>query len=237
MNDGGLMKNIELTDMHIDNISDVPEKKTDFDIDVSKYDQDIASLELDEDLTEKTISYIEKEVRTSYEYRKYINYLKNELDLTKCSLLPGIDCSDGAATLEFHHYPMNLYEITEAVGHQMLKSLGENEKLSCFEIAERVMEEHYRGNVGLIPLTKTLHEMAHNHSIIIPISKVNGDYEQFLKKYNSYIPEDIKDRIAEAKLSSESDESKLYNQTKLEKNIANYNITYYNDSEGGTDEE
>ena len=94
--------------------------------------------------------------------------MKTELDLTKCALLPGIDCSEGAASLEFHHYPMNLYEITETIGNQMLETLAEDEKLSCFDIAERVMEEHYRGNIGLIPLTKTLHDMAHNKSIIIP---------------------------------------------------------------------
>ena len=34
-------------------------------------------------------------------------YLKEELDLTKCALLPNLDCSDGAASLEFHHFPMN----------------------------------------------------------------------------------------------------------------------------------
>ena len=233
------MKNVDITKLEIENRpDDIPEKVTEFDIDVSEYSEDSAYIEIKEDLTEKVINYIEKEVRSSYEYRKYINYLKEELDLTKCSLLPGIDCSNGAASIEFHHYPMNLYEITEIVGTQMLKSLVDDEKLSCFEIAERVMEEHYRGNIGLIPLTKTLHDMAHNNSIIIPISKVNGNYERFLKKYNSYISDDIKDRIAEAKLNSESDESKLYNQKKLEKNIANYNITYYNDdSEGGSDEE
>lgn len=233
------MKNVDITKLEIENRpDDIPEKVTEFDIDVSEYSEDSAYIEIKEDLTEKVINYIEKEVRSSYEYRKYINYLKEELDLTKCSLLPGIDCSNGAASIEFHHYPMNLYEITEIVGTQMLKSLVDDEKLSCFEIAERVMEEHYRGNIGLIPLTKTLHDMAHNNSIIIPISKVNGNYERFLKKYNSYISDDIKDRIAEAKLNSESDESKIYNQKKLEKNIANYNITYYNDdSEGGSDEE
>lgn len=203
------------------------EKITKFDIDVSEFDPSVAQLDLIEDLTEKIIGYIEREVRSSFEYRKYINYLKNELDLTKCSLLPGIDCSNGAASLEFHHYPMNLYEICETIGKQMIESLSEDEKISCFEISEKVMEEHYKGTIGLIPLTKTLHDMAHNKTIIVPISKVHGNYKEFLKKYNSYIDQDIKDRIQEAEINSESDESKLYNESKLEKNIVNYNITYY----------
>ena len=213
--------NLDLTDLP-DNL----EESTNFDISVDEYSMSQAELELPEDLTEKVINYIEREERSSYEYKKYINYLKNELDLTKCSLLPNLDCSTGAASLEFHHYPMNLYEITETVGKKMLDNLTEGETVSCFDIAEKVMEEHYLGNIGLVPLTKTLHDMAHNRSIIIPISKVNGNYKRFLQKYNSYIDEDIKDRIKEAELTSDEDDAKLYNSRKLEKNISKYNIEY-----------
>lgn len=73
--------------------------------------------------------------------------------------------------------------------------------------------------------------MAHNRTIIVPMSKVNGDYKKFMKKYNSYIPDDIKERISDAELNSESDESILYNQSKLEKNITKFNIIYYTDDE------
>ena len=216
---------------------DAIEKRTSASAEVSSYDISQNYLEVPEDLTEKTIGYIEKEVRGSYEYKKYINYLKSELDLTRCSLLPNLDCSNGAASLEFHHYPLNLYEITETVGISMIQDLKAGEKVSCFDIAERVMEEHYRGNVGLIPLTKTLHEMAHNKSIIIPISKVNGDYKAFVKKYANEISPDIIQRIHEAEMTSESDESKLYNQMKLEKNILDLDITYIRDDEDGQEED
>lgn len=232
------MKNVELQ-IDVSKVNKDPEKINNLSIDTSEFDPSIAYLDLEEDLTEKLISYIEREIRASYEYRDYINYLKNELDLTRCSMLPGIDCSNGAASLEFHHYPLNLYEITEAVGRKMIKSLGENEKISCFDIAEKVMEEHYLGNIGLVPLTKTLHDMAHNRSIIIPISKVNGNYKEFIKKYSDSIPQDIKDRIKEAELSSDSDDVKLYNTLKLEKNVVNYDINYNRnkpDDDGGNDE-
>lgn len=230
------MKDIELN-IDKDNLPKDPEKNTEYDIDISSYDVDSASLEFEEDLNEKVISYIEKEIRGSYEYKKFTQYLKNELDLTKCSLLPGIDCNEGAASLEFHHYPLNLYEITEVIGKQMLNSLTEDEKISCFEISERVMEEHYKGNIGVIPLTKTLHDMAHNRTIIIPISKVNGNYKKFITKYSSYIPDDIKERIQEAEMNSESDDSVLYNKAKLEKNITTFNITYYSDYENEEDDD
>ena len=228
------MKNIEI---NIDpvQIETRNEKTTEMDIEISEYDSQLAYLDIQEDLTDKTIAYIEREVRQSYEYRKYIDYLKTELDLTKCAMLPGIDCSNGAVSLEFHHYPLNLYEITEIVGRKMIDSLKPNEKVSCFQISEQVMKEHFLGHVGLIPLTKTMHEMAHNRAIIIPISKVNGNYRKFLNLYKDYIPNEINDRITEAENNSESDEAKIFNREKLEKNVIKYNISY-NEDDGDGDE-
>lgn len=227
------MKNINIDELKIDNTEN-DEIYTELDFEVNEFNKELSSLELVEDLTEKVIKYIESEVRGSYEYKKYIGYLKDELDLNSCPLMPQIKGDENMASIEFHHYPLNLYEISEIIATQMILSLGEDEKVSCFEIAERVMREHYLGTIGLIPLTKTLHKMAHNKSIIVPISKVNGNYKLFLAKYKSYIPQDIYDRIVEAELNSESDEAQAYNEAKLKKNIVKYNITY--NSAGGIDE-
>lgn len=215
-----------IIDTTIENSSEEPEKFTNYEINITEFDKTSAYLELPEDITEKVIQYIEREVRSSFEYKKYINYLKNELDLTKCSLMPGIDCRDGAASLEFHHYPLNLYEIVEAIINQRISILGEDEKVSCFDIAEQVMEEHFRGNIGVVPLTKTMHDMAHNRTIIVPITKVEGNYKYFIKKYSSYIPEDIKSRVQEAEINSISEDSQLYNKSKLEKNITTFSVKY-----------
>lgn len=211
--------------------ADLFEKKTDVEINIKEFNPEIAYLEVEEDLTEKVISYIEKEIRTSYEYKQYLKYLKEELDLTKCALLPNIDIKELSISLEFHHYPLNLFEITEAVGKSMISDLNEGESISCFEISEKVMEEHFRNNIGLIPLTKTLHEMAHNRSIIIPINKVNGNYKNFLVEYNNYISDEIKDRISEAEINSITDDAEEFNKNKLEKNILNYNISYFKEED------
>ena len=71
--------------------------------------------------------------------------------------------------------------------------------------------------------------MAHNQAIIVPLSKVHGNYKNFMTKYSDYISEDIKDRIKQAELNSESDDSKMFNKSKLEKNISLYNIEYLNE--------
>jgi hypothetical protein len=108
----------------------------------------------------------------------------------------------------------------------MIDELKDKQKLSPFSICEKVMEEHYRNNIGLVPLSTTLHQMAHNKSINIPIDKVNGNYKRFIKNYSEFIDDDIKDRITDAELLSITEEAKDYDNTKLEKKIVNYNITY-----------
>lgn len=209
------------------------EPSTEYTINIEEFDPESAYLELPEELDQKTVTYIEREIRNSYEYRSYINYLKNELDLTRCSLLPNLDINSEKFSLEFHHYPMNLFEIAQVVGTQMITNCNEGDKISCFDIAQKVVEEHYRNNIGLVPLTKTLHDMAHNRAIIIPISKVHGNYKKFVEKYHDYISEEILDRIHDAEMNSESDDSKAYNKSKLEKNISHYNITYISQKDNG----
>ena len=217
--------------MSADNFEENNEKHLDLDIDVCDFDSTIASFEIDEDLDEKTISYLERLIRQSYEYKEYINYMKTELDLTKCALMPNLNQKELKFSLEFHHYPFNLFEIVQIIGSKMIDDLDENKKLSAFDLCEKVMEEHYRNNIGLVPLSTTLHEMAHNKAIYIPMSSVNGNYKRFMKKYSDYIDEDLKDRVQENELDSITTEAKEYNTKKLEKTIVNYNITYNKDDD------
>jgi hypothetical protein len=202
------------------------EEKIEFDMSVNDFDITENNLHTPEDLDEKTIMYIEKEIRNSHEYRSYIQYMKEELDLTKCALLPNIDIKTTPVSLEFHHFPFTLFDITGIVGKSMLNNLSENESVSCFDISEKVMLEHFKNNVGLVPLTKTLHEMAHNGAIAIPFDKINGNYNKFIEEYNQHIEPDFVDRINALKNYNSSEEAKKFNDFKLKKRIVNYNIDY-----------
>jgi hypothetical protein len=202
------------------------EEKIEFDMSVNDFDITENHLQTPEDLDEKTIMYIEKEIRNSHEYRSYIQYMKEELDLTKCALLPNIDTKITPVSLEFHHFPFTLFDITGIVGKSMLNNLSENESVSCFDISEKVMLEHFKNNVGLVPLTKTLHEMAHNGAIAIPFDKINGNYNKFIEEYNQNIEPDFVDRIKSLERYNSSEEAKKFNDFKLKKRIVNYNIEY-----------
>lgn len=201
------------------------EEKVEFDLSVSDFDITGNYLEDEEDLDEKTIMYIEKQIRNSYEYRSYIQYMKEELDLTKCSLLPSIDTKITPVSLEFHHFPLTLFDITGIVGRSMIEE-SEGDRVSTMDISERVMKEHFENKIGLVPLTKTIHEMAHNGAVAIPFDKINGNYEKFIEQYKDHIEPDYLERLEALKKYNSSEEAKKFNDFKLKKRIANYNIEY-----------
>jgi hypothetical protein len=200
------------------------EEKVEFDLSVRDFDVSTNYLETQEDLDEKMIMYIEKQVRGSYEYRAYVQYMKEELDLTKCALLPNIDIKTTPVSLEFHHFPFTLFDITSIVGKSMINET--NGKVSTFDISEQIMKEHFENNIGLVPLTETLHEMAHNGAVAIPFDKINGKYENFIEKYRKHIEDDFIERLESLKRYNNSDEAKKFNEFKLKKRIANYNVNY-----------
>jgi hypothetical protein len=200
------------------------EEKVEYDVSVNDFDMTINDLETAEDLDEKTIMYIERQIRNSYEYRAYIQYMKEELDLTKCALLPTIDIKTTPVSLEFHHFPFTLFDVTGTVGRAMIED--SDEPVSTIDISEQVMREHFENNIGLVPLTKTIHEMAHNGSIAIPFDKINGNYEKFIEKYSQNIEPDFLERLEALKRYNSSEEAKNFNDYKLKKRIANYNIEY-----------
>ena len=193
------------------------------DLTVQEFDEDYSHIENIEDFDEKTIKYLERMIRGSYEYKEYIKYLKNELDIKKCVLTPGLDLENVQFQLEFHHYPLSLFEIVDIVGNSLLKK-NNSSSVSMFDIMEQVMKEHYEGHVGLVPLSSTVHEMFHNGAIEIPIESVYGDYKQFCKKYNNSLTPEINEKLIMAS-SIHSEDAKSFNQ-KLKKNILNYSVSY-----------
>jgi hypothetical protein len=211
------------------------EQKVEFDISVSEFSQSQSRISTPEELDEKTIMYVEKQIRGSHEYRAYVKYLKEELDLTKCALLPNIDVKTTPVSLEFHHFPYTLFDITGIVGRSMVSEAGEDASVSTLDIAERVMREHFENHIGLVPLTETLHQMAHSGAISIPFDKINGNFRAFGERYAEFIEPDFLDRVEALERYNGSEEAAESNRFKLEKRIANYNVKYEReDNEDGT---
>ena len=202
---------------------DIFEDSTNVDISISDFDISAYHYHDIDDITEKEMKYLENTIiRSSYVYKEYINYLKTELDINTCTILTGLNTKELGISLEFHHYPFNLYTIANTIMKYLLAKNGE---VSSLELGEKVMEEHYLGNIGLVPLTKTAHELWHSGNLRIPFANVYGNYERFIEKYKDFIdPESLQSYEEYKKLKPA--ECEIFNRNKLSKNIIKYNVEY-----------
>lgn len=154
-------------------------------------------LDTDRDL-DKFIKRIERIVRSSIEYRDIMAYLRQNVDFDKCAFFNHITKEDNTKIrIEIHHEPLTLYDITKIV---LQKYIKEGFEIDDLYIAEEVMELHYTNMVGLIPLSKTIHQVVHkSDKIVIPIHMCYGNYQKFLDIYGKYLDDDdpIWDKIEE----------------------------------------
>jgi hypothetical protein len=94
--------------------------------------------------------------------------------------MEGIDSE--TAGIEMHHYPFTLYDLVDIV---ITKRNRANQGFSTIEVANEVVELHYRNLIGLVPLSKTAHQLAHSGEIFIDLRHVFGNYKEFISQYNA----------------------------------------------------
>lgn len=137
------------------------------------------------------VKAVEKMVRTSNYYRKYISELKEEVGLTYCQVLSNID--DESANIEMHHGPiLTLFDYVAIITDYMLYH---RIPVTSFSVATRVIQEHYDHNVQVVMLSKTVHELVHEDDIFINFKQAFGNLNRFLEKYRDGINKDQINKI------------------------------------------
>ena len=146
-----------------------------------RYDYD-----LNDDKSFKSyIDAVEKIVRTSFEYRQMVNYLREYLDMNKCAFYENVTNADTTKIrIEIHHAPFMLRDICYIVYN---KRVAFREPLDEEMVAKEIMYLHYCLWVGLIPLSETVHELVHNQYIFVPCTKVLGNWKEFYNRYEPYM--------------------------------------------------
>ena len=149
---------------------------------------------LDDDKSfEKYIQKVEKMCRNSFEYKEYIKYLREYMDMNKCSFFENVNNIDTTKIkIHIHHSPVTLYEIVITV-YNKRQYYGECLDPEC--VAAEAMYLHYCLLVGLIPLCETIHTLVHNEYIFIPNSAVLGKYNDFVKIYDPWVPWQVKEKL------------------------------------------
>jgi len=147
----------------------------------------------DEKDFKKYIDDIEKIVRGSFEYREFINYLRDYMDMNTCSFFENISNKNTyKIKIHIHHHPLTLYDIVMTVYQ---KRSFFNESLEVEMVAKEAMYVHYFLMVGLIPVSETVHELIHGQVLFVPLDRVMGNWEEFIETYDQFIPLETKEKI------------------------------------------
>ena len=207
----GLTKEYELeTPPAIIKMNEIP------DYDIPDYDLN------DEKSFKKYIQNLEKDVRSSYEYKALIKYLREYMDMNQCAFYKNINNIDSTAIhIEIHHEPLSLYDICIIVYNKRLQF---NEPLDEEYVAKEVMYLHYNLMVGLIPLAETVHELVHAQYLFVPTTAVLGKYREFVDRYHDFmLPEQLEtlEHIEEATKTYDGSDAK----TLLSKNFIYMDMT------------
>lgn len=151
-------------------------------------DFDIPDFDLLDDRDFKKYIYdIKKTIRTSYEYRQMVSYLKNTVDMNQCSFYRNVtNINTSKIKIHIHHDPFDLETIARIVYR---KRSAYGEPVDTESVAKEVMFLHYNMMVGLIPLAETVHELVHNSYLFVPVNRVFGMYQQFATAYWEFFDE------------------------------------------------
>lgn len=157
----------------------------------------------------KFIKEIVATVRKCPEYARYRTFLIENLDMNRCSILSGLSPEEvAAAGLEIHHAPLALYDICELVLGQMQV---DQMRITIFSVANRVMAYHWKGYVGLVGLTQTLHEAVHAGQLHIDPRTIFGNWQALLDENRSGLTEHLVEKLRAVALSWGSDEAAAQN--------------------------
>ena len=166
----------------------------------------------------KYLQNIEKEVRGSIEYKRAIQYIKNYMGTNESTFMEDIEQRPGGKIhIEQHHSPFTLADISLIVFN---KRYYYKEDLSVQQVAKEVTKLHYYLIVGLVPLTKTEHQLVHNRYLFVPADRVLGDYGKFIDYYKEFMTPEQIDTINRIE-----DYSRTYNEAQNQIVLQNNLIT------------
>lgn len=153
---------------------------------VTAYFQTKASL-YDLDHYVKFIKKVEQLVRTHPDYKVYIGLLMDK-GLGNCAVLGNIHKED--AEVEMHHGPIfNLFDICTIITDNLIRTVG---SCSSFEVAELVLEEHFKNRIQVVFLSETAHQLTHANNAFISLRQSYGDLNGFLDAYKDDLTESQK---------------------------------------------
>ena len=192
---------------------------------IPEFDTQCWCLEDEKDY-DKFIVEVEKQVRRSFEYRRFINYIRDNMQMNQCAFLKEVTNQETFdIKIEIHHYPFSLRDIVEIV---IRKRQYYRESMEVQMVAKEVMQLHYKLIIALIPLSQTVHELAHSQKLFIPVDKVMGRYNLFVQYYKPFCDPDQLETLDRIEKYSLEQVNPVLNTNILETNKVYYEIADQN---------
>lgn len=130
------------------------------------------------------IKAVERLVRSSKYYSRYIAHMKNDLGMNFCQVKGNISEDEDAGVtdlIEMHHGPIfTLFDVTSIILNYML---AKEMKITTFSVANKVIEEHFKHRVQTVMLCKTVHQLVHDNKVFLNYKQGFGDLYSFLETY------------------------------------------------------
>lgn len=177
----------------------------------------------DKDL-KKYYKTIESEIRKSFEYKEMIQYLRNNYGMSQCSFIKVSNKDNTNIKIEIHHYPFTLYDVVLIVYR---KRIYYQESLDVEMVAKEVTMLHYKLLIGLIPLSKTVHQLVHDGKLFIPVENVLGRYNLFVDQYKPFCESEQLETLNRIERYSQEN-SHLYNTSILDTNNISFSTQNQN---------
>ncbi|MGL6099460.1 MAG: hypothetical protein ACRC0G_07530 [Fusobacteriaceae bacterium] len=166
----------------------------------------------------KFIKKIESLVRRHPDYKRYIALLLDK-GLGNCAVLGNIHKDD--AEVEMHHGPiLTLYDICTILTDHLIRVQG---NCSSFEVAELVLEEHFKNRIQIVFLSETAHQLTHANNTFISLRQAYGNLNSFIQEYREDITQtqvSVINRYIEISDVNDTDYSELL---KLRETVKTFN--------------
>lgn len=139
------------------------------------------------------VKEVEKLVRKSPYYKRYVKYIKFDIGLKRSAIHANIEEEEDGDSkdklLEMHHGPiLTLFDYAAIITDHLLVN---NRDIDTFYVANLVMKEHFDNHVQVVILTKTEHQAVHSYNgPFINCKQAFGDLNAFIEKYKDGLQED-----------------------------------------------
>lgn len=166
----------------------------------------------------------EARIRRSQAYTNYKHFIM-DLGMDHCQIHGYINSE--MATLEMHHAILTLFDICLMISEHYLNTIG---FVSTFDVVQTVKDEHKLGNIALVMLSKTPHQVYHDNpgDFFIHPSMCFGNWPVLLEKYHDGLTQDVAFKLLYyIKKAMETNETNDNGLLDLSNKIRDWSEKYY----------